>query len=70
MTSNFSAHTPELKRRHASESRFQWLGRIAIMIAIGFLIAMVTSIGYTGLGALKQQYLALDVHVDPAEIDA
>jgi len=69
MTNIFSANTPALKRRHASEARFQWMGRIAIMIAIGFLITMVTSIGYTGLGALKQHYLALDVTIDPAAVD-
>lgn len=70
MTNKFSANTPALKRRHASEARFRWMGRIAIMIAIGFLIMMVTSIGYTGLGALKQHYMALDVTIDPAEVDA
>ena len=40
------------------------------MIAIGFLIAMIISIGHTGLGALKQHYLALDVFIDPSEVDA
>lgn len=70
MTNKFAANTPAIKRRHAAESRFQWLGRIAIMIAIGFLIAMVGSIAWTGMGALNQLYVAINIFADPAEIDA
>lgn len=70
MTNKFAANTPDLRRRHASEARFQWIGRLAIVIAIGFLVIMVSSIAYTGAGALKQHFLALDVTIDPAEVDA
>lgn len=70
MTNKFTMNTPDLRRRHASEIRFQWMGKLAIFVAIGFLITMVMSIGYTGAGALKQHFLALDVTIDPADVDA
>ncbi|MCH9765358.1 MAG: phosphate ABC transporter permease PstA [Alphaproteobacteria bacterium] len=70
MTKSFTEITPALKRRHAAEARFQWIGRVAIVIAIGFLITMVVSIAVIGAGALRQSHIALDVFLDPAEINA
>ncbi len=70
MTKSFTEMTPALKRRHAAETRFQWLGRLAILLAIGFLVIMVASIAFIGVGALRQTHVALDVFLDPAEIDS
>ncbi|MGH1419802.1 MAG: phosphate ABC transporter permease PstA [Hyphomicrobiaceae bacterium] len=69
MTKSFSEKTPDVMRRHAAETRFQWLGRLSIVAAIGFLVLMVSSIAYIGVGALKQTHLELEVFLDPAEID-
>lgn len=69
MTNSFSTITPSLRRRHASETRFKLSGLIAIVIAIGFLIVMIGSIGWLGTGALKQTQVQLSVHLDPEVID-
>lgn len=69
MTDTFSIRTPALARRHAAEWRFQWLGRISITIAIGFLLVMVGTIAWMGAGALKQTRIAIEVNLDPREID-
>ena len=69
MTDTFTKRTPQLARRHASENRFQWLGKIAISIAVGFLLIMVGTIGWMGAGALKQTQISLQVYLDPEEID-
>jgi len=69
MTDSFTKSTRELARRHASEKRFQWLGRITIMIAIGFLLVMVGMIGWMGAGAFKQTQIELSVYLDPDVID-
>jgi phosphate transport system permease protein len=61
MTDRFISSNAQLKRRHAAETRFQWSGRIAIFIALGFLALMITSIGMKGVGALTQTYIALNV---------
>ncbi len=61
--------TPELRRRHRAEKRFQMTGRVAIAIAIGFLVVMVVSIVKMGSGALVQTYIKLEVFADPQIID-
>ncbi len=69
MTDSFTQLTPELRRRHRAEFRFQWAGRLAILIAIGFLVVMVSSIAVLGVGALQQTHIKLNVFLDPAQID-
>jgi len=69
MINSFTTPTPQLKRRHASEKRFQWLGKIAITIAIGFLLVMVATISWMGIGAFKQTQIQLPVFLDPDSID-
>lgn len=69
MSSPFVIRTPELKSRYAAELRFQWMGRIAIIIAIGFLVLMVSIIGMMGAGALKQTHIALEIELLHSDID-
>ena len=69
MTDQLTTMTPALRRRHAAETRFQWSGKIAIMIAIGFLLMMVGSILWLSLGAFKQTNMRLSVFLDPQAID-
>ena len=61
--------SPELKRRHARETRFKWYGRIAILLSIAFLIFMFTAIIIRGAGAFQQTQIALDVEFSEDVID-
>lgn len=69
MSNILTTRTPALKKRHAAEIRFQWMGRLAILSAISFLIAMVGSIGWMSIGAFKQTRVELAVYLDPDIID-
>jgi len=62
-------HSRQLKHRHASEKRFQWLGKTAIMIAVGFLLVMVGTISKIGIGAFRQTQINLPVHIDRDAVD-
>jgi len=66
---DFTQQTPSLKRRHRAEKRFQWYGRSAILIALGFLLIMVGSIAKTGIGALTQTRLALEIELPADDFD-
>lgn len=60
---------PGLRKRHNAERRFQWSGRIAITVAIGFLVLMVGSIAWKGVGALTQTQIALTIDLDSGSLD-
>ena len=75
MTDIFDGAKIGLQQRRRKESTFQWAGRIAIIISLAFLVAMVGSIFLTGKSAIYQTELALKVDlgpdvVDPNDIDA
>ena len=61
---DFSAVSPARRRRHAAEARYRWRGRLAILAALGFLVAMLGSIGWLGKGALWQSQIRLEVSLD------
>ena len=69
MTDNFTTIGRGLKLRHAAEKRFQWAGRIAIIVTLSFLALLVGSMAYKRYGALTQTYLALDVDLGPGAVD-
>lgn len=74
MTDTFNGAAIGLDKRRRKESTFQWMGRIAIIIALTFLVGMVGSIFWTGKSVLQQAEIALDVNlgpdvIDPADID-
>lgn len=61
----------QLKKRHAKETRFQWYGRIAILISLSFLVFMFVAILFRGAGAFQQTKIGLDINfaqqlIDPA----
>ncbi len=58
-----------LRGRNRSEKRFQWAGRGAIAISLGFLVIMFFSIISNGLGALQQSQIAITVDLSAEEID-
>ena len=58
-----------LKRRHASELRFRWTGRLAIALSLAFLAFMVGSIFWQGKGAVSTTQIALTVNLDADAVD-
>jgi phosphate transport system permease protein len=69
MNNPLTTRTRELARRHGHEKRFQWLGKIAIVIAIGFLVIMVGTITWMGAGAFRQTAINVEIFLDPQEMD-
>lgn len=63
-----SEHSARLKRRYAAERRFQWYGLGAIIIGLGFLVMLFTSIISNGWSAFLQSSVRLSVFLDPAEV--
>ncbi|PHS78007.1 MAG: phosphate ABC transporter, permease protein PstA [Robiginitomaculum sp.] len=61
--------SPSLKRRHAKEARFKWYGRIAILIALSFLVFMFSAILLRGMGAFQQTKISLEITFSEQVID-
>ena len=59
----------QLQKRHAKETRFQWYGRIAILISISFLVFMFVAIIYRGVGAFQQTKIGLNINFEEQIID-
>lgn len=53
-----------LKKRYARERRFQWYGRVAVLIGFVFLFVLLSDIFIKGTPAFTQQYINLPVHFD------
>ncbi|RZJ96602.1 MAG: phosphate ABC transporter permease PstA [Brevundimonas sp.] len=58
-----------LRRRHAREARFKFYGRLAIGIAIAFLVILLGRIVQQGHTAFWTHSVTLPVYMDPARID-
>jgi len=58
-----------LRRRYASERRFQWWGRIALALGGAFLALILGTIVANGYTAWQQTFIALDIHFDPGRLD-
>ncbi|MEX0921470.1 MAG: phosphate ABC transporter permease PstA [Rhodovibrionaceae bacterium] len=56
-------------RRHAADRRLRLYGLTAILLALGLLALLVASLIATGHHAFVQTEVALEVHIDPEEID-
>ena len=69
MTDVLTKVSPQLQRRHASETRFQWYGRLAIVLSLGFLVIMAATIAWQAVGALNQTYIALEVDLSADNVD-
>ena len=59
----------QLKKRHAKEARFQWYGRIAILISLSFLVFMFAAIIIRGAGAFQQTKIGLNIDFAEQLID-
>ncbi len=58
-----------LKRRYAAEKRFKVYGLVSILVALSFLLILLTSIVGNGYTAFWQTYVQLDIHFSKADID-
>ena len=58
-----------LKARNAAERRFQLYGRVAIAIALGFLVLLLGRIVQQGWSTFIDYRLTTQVYLDPARID-
>ncbi len=58
-----------LARRYRAERRFRRFGLGAIVLSLSFLVLLIGSIGWNGIGALQQTHIRLDIHFDPAQLD-
>jgi len=58
-----------LKRRHAAEARFRLYGRVAIIVALSFLVLLLGRIGLQGYSTFTTNTVSLPVYLDPARID-
>jgi len=59
-----------LKARNAAERRFQLYGRIAIAVALGFLVLLLGRIVQQGWSPFIDYRLTTQVYLDPTRIDA
>jgi phosphate transport system permease protein len=57
-----------LKKRYARERRFQWYGRIAVLIGFVFLLILLTDIVIKGAPAFTQHYIKLNINFDALEL--
>jgi phosphate transport system permease protein len=63
------AYAKRLAARHRAEARFKLYGLGAILIGVGFLVALLYTIVSEGAPAFLQAEIRLDVTFDKAEID-
>lgn len=59
-----------IKKRHAKETRFRWLGIMAIAFALFFLVALFAMILNKSSGAFSQTKIALEIDLTPASVTA
>ncbi|MCZ0811095.1 MAG: phosphate ABC transporter permease PstA [Pseudomonadota bacterium] len=64
------AFASQLKKRKRSQLRLKLLGLSAIAIAFAMLLLLIGSLMSTGYQAFTQTHIALEVFVDPEEVDA
>ena len=61
--------TGRLKKRHAAEARFRLYGRVAIIMALSFLVLLLGRIGMQGYSTFTTNTVSLPVYLDPTKID-
>jgi phosphate transport system permease protein len=54
-----------LKRRYSAERRFRWACRLAVSVAVGFLVLLFADIVWKGWSAFLQTEIRFDVAFDP-----
>ncbi|SPF76295.1 Phosphate transport system permease protein PstA [Aliiroseovarius pelagivivens] len=57
------------KKRNAAETRFRAYGIAAIAVGLVFLVVLITSIFFKGVGAFQQSFITLDVALLESKLD-
>ncbi len=57
-----------LRQRYAREKRFQWYGRIAVLMGFVFLFILLTDIVVKGTPAFTQQYIQIPVQLEAEQL--
>jgi phosphate transport system permease protein len=74
MNKQTSKHTAaiqaSLKKRYARERRFQWYGRLAVLVGFVFLFILLFDIVSKGAPAFTQHYIELEITLDPEILGA
>ncbi|MEO8223332.1 MAG: phosphate ABC transporter permease PstA [Gammaproteobacteria bacterium] len=58
-----------LRRRYRTEKLFRFYGLLSVVLGVGFLLLLFTTIIANGYGAFRQSYVRLDIRFDPEMID-
>ncbi len=58
-----------LRRRYRSEWLFRLYGLVSVLLGVGFLLVLFTTIIGNGYGAFRQVFIKLEVQFDPAVLD-
>ncbi len=70
MTELATRFSPErLRKRYAAEARFKLYGRLAIFVAMTFLVVLLGRIGLQGYSTFTTHTVTLPVYLDPQRID-
>ena len=67
-TANFEERRSLQKKRYAAEGRFKFLGLGAILVSVGFLVLLLTTIVGNGIPAFTYNYVKLPI--DLTKVDA
>jgi phosphate transport system permease protein len=74
MSKQTSRHTAAIKasleKRYARERRFQWYGRLAVLVGFVFLFILLFDIVSKGSPAFTQHYIKLAITLDPEILGA
>jgi phosphate transport system permease protein len=58
-----------LRRRYRTEWLFRFYGLVSVLIGVGFLVTLFTTIIGNGHGAFRHAFIKLEIQFDPAVID-
>lgn len=58
-----------LKSRYASEKRFKWMGAGAVLIALSFLVILLSTVVTQGLPAFRANYVILPIDLTAEKVD-
>ena len=58
-----------LRRRYRTEWLFRFYGLVSVLIGVGFLVVLFTTIIGNGYGAFRHAFIQLEIQFDPAVID-
>lgn len=58
-----------LRRRYRTEKLFRLYGLVSVLLGVGFLVILFTTIIGNGYGAFRQSFVRLEIRFDPEVID-